>query len=174
MHGDWRLGFSRRWESLVISFNISMKATWGNTTNTVIKNVPSCLFIAQLIYVTAIKGTWLDSCIVHTICADVVIVIKIQRGTKRISYSILEEFFSSHFSHCCDVSANSAIRSLLSLYSLEQAVSVTVGRRSGGQLATMLVATISVIICFLYFSSRFSPQLPTFLIGEMLQSKKLV
>ena len=49
---------------------------------------------------------------------------------------------------------------------------VEVGRRSGGQLATMLVATKSNIIFF-----RFPippPQLSSFLIEEVLGSKKFI
>ena len=50
---------------------------------------------------------------------------------------------------------------------LAQAVGITVGRRSGVQLAMMLVATIDDSI-FLFF-----PPLSMFLIEEVLGSKKL-
>ena len=55
---------------------------------------------------------------------------------------------------------------------LARAVAVAVGRRSGGQLATTLVATKNVFIFFFLFFSFFSPSSP-FLIEGVLGSKNL-
>ena len=57
---------------------------------------------------------------------------------------------------------------------LARAVGVAVGRRSGGRLATTLVATKNVFIFFLFFffTFSFSPSRP-FLIEGVLGSKNL-